>query len=178
MLALVNVLVQMYGLDRFLGGEFLKYGLEVIQFAQLDHELRVDPMVRIFPKVTKCKFYKYGPSANIEAVDALCLLPINIINEKIYVFIWFWFVFLAFATSAMLVLHAMLLICPPLRAYMLSARSPNASLDTLHSVLRRCSAGDWFLLHMLAQNVDSLVFAELMELLAASKASLKSSRDL
>jgi hypothetical protein len=175
---LANVLLQMWALNRFLGGEFYTYGLEVLRFAQLDHEVRVDPMVRIFPKVTKCKFYKYGPSANIESVDALCLLPINIINEKIYVFIWFWFVLLALATAAMLVLHAMLLICPPLRAYMLSARSPNASLDSLHSVLRRCSAGDWFLLHMLAQNVDSLVFAELMELLAAGKSALKSTRDL
>ena len=38
--------------------------------------------------------HKYGPSGTIENKDGLCVLPLNIINEKIYVFLWFWFVFL------------------------------------------------------------------------------------
>ncbi|KAK4337023.1 hypothetical protein RND71_043999 [Anisodus tanguticus] len=37
----------------------------------MDSETRVDPMIRIFPRVTKCQFYRYGPSSNIETVDAL-----------------------------------------------------------------------------------------------------------
>ena len=38
--------------------------------------------------------HKYGPSGTIENKDGLCVLPLNIINEKIYVFLWFWFVLL------------------------------------------------------------------------------------
>jgi hypothetical protein len=49
-----------------------------------------DPMARIFPKVTKCTFNKYGPSATVEYIDGLCVLPLNVINEKIYIFLWFW----------------------------------------------------------------------------------------
>ena len=43
---------------------------------------RVDPMAKVFPKVSKCTFHKYGPSGTIVNHDGLCILPINIINEK------------------------------------------------------------------------------------------------
>ena len=36
----------------FLDGEFRKYGLEVVSMMEDNPEDRVDPMARIFPKVT------------------------------------------------------------------------------------------------------------------------------
>ena len=50
-------------------------------------------------KVTKCTFHKYGASGTVQTIDGLCILPLNIINEKIYVFIWFWFIFLAIISA-------------------------------------------------------------------------------
>ena len=35
----------------------------------------------------------------METKDGLCVLPLNVINEKIYVFLWFWFIFLALITG-------------------------------------------------------------------------------
>ena len=52
-----------------------------------------------FWQVTKCTFHKFGPSGTVQGFDGLCVLPLNIINEKIYVFLWFWFVILAFITA-------------------------------------------------------------------------------
>lgn len=46
-------------------------------------EDRVDPMVRVFPRVAKCHFHKFGSSGNVETHDAVCVLPLNIINEKV-----------------------------------------------------------------------------------------------
>ena len=53
-------------------------------------EDRLDPMIYIFPRMTKCTFHKFGASGEVEKHDALCILPLNIVNEKIYIFIWFW----------------------------------------------------------------------------------------
>ena len=50
-------------------------------------------------QITKCTFHKFGPSGTVEKKDGLCVLPLNIINEKIYVFLWFWFIFLAIVSG-------------------------------------------------------------------------------
>merc|ERR1712062_947722 len=91
-LCLVNVIGQMYFTDRFLGYTFMTYGSDVFAMTFGDPEGRSDPMNMVFPKVTKCTFHKYGPSGTVTRHDGLCILALNIINEKIYVFLWFWFV--------------------------------------------------------------------------------------
>ena len=95
-LYLVNILFNIYFINAFLGYEFTTFGIDVVKFINDDNfEYRTDPMTKVFPRVTKCSFYSYGASGTIQTHDAMCILPINIVNEKIYVFIWFWLVFLA-----------------------------------------------------------------------------------
>ena len=48
-----------------------------------DPNLRKDPLNSVFPKVAKCTFNKFGPSGTIEKFDGLCILSLNIINEKV-----------------------------------------------------------------------------------------------
>ncbi|KAH9402133.1 hypothetical protein TYRP_016707 [Tyrophagus putrescentiae] len=176
-LAFANVVFQMYALDKFFDGEFLTYGIQVIEFSQLDQEERIDPMIRIFPRVTKCRFYKYGPSANIETHDALCLLPLNIVNEKIYIFLWFWFLILGALTAAVILFRLIIIACPPVRVYMLSLRFKLGSLDHLHTIVRKMSIGDWFLVYMLGQNIDSVIYQELITDLA-QKTETDSKKDI
>ncbi len=40
-------------------------------------------LLQVFPRLTKCTFYNYGSSGTIQAHDALCVLALNIINEKV-----------------------------------------------------------------------------------------------
>ena len=61
-------------------------------FLEDDPETRIDPMAQVFPRVTKCSFFKYGPSGTVQTHDAICVLPVNIVNEKLYIFLWFWLV--------------------------------------------------------------------------------------
>ena len=68
----------MFLMDRFFDGTFLTFGIEVISFAERDQEDRIDPMVYIFPRMTKCTFHKFGSSGEIEKHDAMCILPLKI----------------------------------------------------------------------------------------------------
>lgn len=88
LLNFLNVILNMFMVDKFLGGTFLKYGTEVIKFSNMQQENRTDPMIEIFPRLTKCTFHKYGPGGSLQNHDTLCLLALNILNEKIYVFLW------------------------------------------------------------------------------------------
>ena len=81
----------------------------------MDQENRVDPMPRVFPRMTKCTFHKYGGSGTIQRLDALCVLGMNILNEKIYIFLWFWFIILAVATGLNLIVRGLQLFVPSVR---------------------------------------------------------------
>ncbi|CAN7994164.1 unnamed protein product [Ixodes hexagonus] len=162
LLAFVNVVGQMFLMDRFFDGEFLTYGLDVIRFLDQDDEERIDPMIRVFPRVAKCQFFKFGPSGNRETLDAICILPLNIVNEKIYIFLWFWFILLGVVSGMVLLFRVIVTACPPVRVYLLNLRFRIVHLDHLHTVVRRGSLGDWFLIYMLGQNVDSVIFKEVI----------------
>ena len=164
----LNVIFQMYLVDAFLGGAFSTYGLEVLRYSEMDPEERVDPMVKVFPRVTKCTFHRYGSSGDVQKHDSLCILPLNVINEKIYIFLWFWFVVLAII-SAWVIIERLLIICfPHFRYLYLRSAARLADRNYLTDVLEHARIGDWFILHLLAKNLDSLHFRELVKELRAS----------
>ena len=81
------------------------YGVTALGFLEADPEKRIDPMAIIFPRGTKCSFFKYGPSGTVQTHDAICVLPVNIVNEKVYVFLWFWLVILSVLTVLSVIYH-------------------------------------------------------------------------
>ena len=150
-------------MDFFLGGEFTSYGMDVVAMTELEPDQREDPMSRVFPKVTKCTFHKFGPSGTVEKFDGLCVLPLNIINEKIYVFLWFWFVIVSVITGVQLIYRLAILVTPQWRKVLLRTRSrlvPMTQLDTICKVSR---LGDWFILYQLGKNMDPLVFRDFIK---------------
>lgn len=165
-LALVNVVGQMFLMNRFFDGAFLTFGIEVINFMDSDEEDRVDPMIQIFPRMTKCTFYKYGVSGEVEKHDAICILPLNVVNEKIYVFLWFWFIILACLTFCTVIYRILIILSPRMRVYLLRVRYRLIRQDAIDLIVRRSKMGDWFLFYMLGENVDSVIFRDVMQELA------------
>merc|ERR1711936_31859 len=158
----INVLGQIYFMDFFLGGEFTSYGLDVVRMTELEPEQREDPISRVFPKMTKCTFHKFGPSGTVEKFDGLCVLPLNIINEKIYVFLWFWFIILTIVTGIQVIYRIITLIVPTLREMLLKSRSRLSPTYRIEGICRRLAIGDWFLLYQLGKNIDPLIFKDFL----------------
>ncbi|GAB0088041.1 Innexin [Sergentomyia squamirostris] len=163
LLALINVIGQMFLMNKFFDGEFLKFGIEVIAHMQEDQEDRVDPMIYIFPRMTKCTFYKYGSGGEVEKHDAMCILPLNVVNEKIYIFLWFWFIILTILTALTVMYRIVIIFSPRMRVYLLRLRFRLVRRDAIETIVRRSKMGDWFLLYMLGENIDTLIFRDIMQ---------------
>ena len=68
---------------------------------------------------TSCTFHSVGTAAGEQKFNSLCVLSLNIINEKIYILIWFWLFFLTFATAIQLVYRMTIVIMPITRYFLI-----------------------------------------------------------
>ncbi|KAG7178194.1 Innexin inx2-like 14 [Homarus americanus] len=152
-LNLVNVIGQMFLLDKFFGGVFLNYGTKVLNYVVDDDGLH-DPLVTTF--------LEFGPSGTLELRDAACILPQNMLNEKVFIFMWFWFVILATVTAMQIVWRTLMIFSPVVRFRMLERRGKLMSLPKLEQALRQLHLGDFFLLDILGCNLDASTFKDIL----------------
>ncbi|ELT87275.1 hypothetical protein CAPTEDRAFT_93311 [Capitella teleta] len=94
LLYLVNSIVQLYVLDYFLGTDFHMYGIEVLRKLYQGEDWSISSR---FPRVTMCDF-RIRHMNQLHRYVVQCVLPINLFNEKIFIFVWFWLCFLAMCT--------------------------------------------------------------------------------
>jgi hypothetical protein len=152
----INVLGQIFLIDKFLGNTFWSYGYDVVANSMMMPDDRTDPMNIVFPKMSKCNFWSYGPSGVINKYDTLCILPINVVNEKVYIVLWFWL--LCVAVLSFIYLNYLIVLCilPSYRLYLISAKvEMTAKRENVSAAVqsRKLNAiqniGDWLVLDTL-----------------------------
>ena len=90
-----------------------------------------NPMCTVFPTVTSCTFHSVGTAAGEQKFNSLCVLSLNIINEKVgrkhghltlvligvqvYLLLWFWLFGLTLLTAIHLLLTFAVIAIHPLR---------------------------------------------------------------
>lgn len=150
-LNLVSIGLQWYFMELFFGYQFSKYGIEVLW----QKSLPIDPMAKVFPKMTKCTFKHFGMSGSVENKDAECILPLNIFNEKIYALIWFWSIIL----SAITFLH-------------LTARVSQIVQSIFHNNTSQSGIsyfGDRFILMQMRKFIDPVLYEQIVSDYEGSK---------
>lgn len=121
--------------------------------------------------VSHLKFYaiKYDSTLiNVSCVlTGLCVLPLNIVNEKIFVFLWFWFIALAILSAISLFYRVAVCLWPKVRLYLLRARSRLSNHEDIEHIAEKSQIGDWFILYQLGKNIDPLIYKEVINEYAA-----------
>ncbi|AAS90271.1 innexin Vnx-b17 [Ichnoviriform fugitivi] len=167
LLNFVNVVAQICFMNAFIGEDFLLYGIYVTFFNQeAAHPNMTNPMKRVFPTITRCTFHKYGPSGSLENYEGLCILPENVVNEKIYIFLWFWFYVLAIISGIVVLYRIALLASPALRLYMFRKTCLMNFPDDVQLVHEQLQIGDWLLVHGLWKNTNPMIYKELITRIA------------
>lgn len=159
--AFTNVAIQTYVLDVLFRGKFA--GLGLMAGSYYSSEMLSDPF-RLFPVVAICSLKRYGPTGFVEQIDALCMLPINALNAKIFLWLWIWFRSLQFLSIVNLLYLVLCIICPRFRA--LLQKIPNFAKgcdgDLSYSkLIAEGNCGDWFILSSLQKHIDGRDFRRL-----------------
>merc|ERR1711902_275372 len=78
---------------------FLFYGFRVWTYYSIPHEemqTRQNPMCYVFPRIVSCDYHRFGTGGKQENLNAICILALNIINDKVFLVLWWWFILLIF----------------------------------------------------------------------------------
>jgi len=157
-IALVFTVGQLYVMDLVLANQFLSLGPYFLSLEMLSEALNV-----VFPKVVKCSMSYIGVSGDIVNNSGMCTLPINIINEKIYLILWLWFTCLAFISTLSLVYQSILLLFPRTRKIEIQIRSRSSQRHQVGWVIDQSTYGDVVLLQLISNNTDPAQFTALLD---------------
>merc|ERR1719315_503728 len=159
--SLVLTVSQMYAMNLVLGNQYLNLGTNLFSLDILYQDLTV-----VFPKVVKCSMTYHGVSGNIVNNSGMCTLPINIINEKIYLVLWIWFIGLSCISILSLLYQSIMLLCPSCWQVEIQCHSRSTPQYLVRSVVRQSTYGDLVLMQLIANNTDSAQFTALLQYLS------------
>lgn len=126
----------------------------------------------VFPKQAKCFFYNYGPSGTMQRKDSLCLLPLNNINEKIFVVIWIWYIVLLTITILNGIYVALSFTNKNLRLAIVKSHTMlQVSNKQINQATNNGHLGDCFVLKQMARSLNPIIFIEIMEDLSIERSS-------
>ncbi|CAI4221234.1 unnamed protein product [Auanema sp. JU1783] len=129
-LLLLNSAGQWFTLTVFVGNGEYYWGFQVME--KVLTSVDVSPTDGFFPRIVQCSVNQ-ADLASIHVKNMQCVLMLNYINEKIYVFLYFWLLVLTAANALALLRYALFLVFPSYRIRLINSLIPLQSLVPLSS---------------------------------------------
>lgn len=123
----------------------------------------------LFPTQAKCLYNDFGPSGGQQQRDALCFLPQNTVNEKIFVFLYLWLGLMLLIGIFQLVVSTLLLLFKIIRQYWMRLRMVRSFENQGKLVKLFSDTGNFFMLTRIAMNVNENLFRDFVDELTSSK---------
>jgi len=171
-----TVLCQWFITNRFLKYQFIRYGPAVIHYYNLPPEERsltqgFNPMCEAFPRIASCNYVRYGTGGMQEVRSAICILGLNMINDKIFLVLWFWYGFLTIFGVSRLIYRIVQCSSSKLRYFIIRMHihryfHAHGHMRHVEHYINKCSYGDWFVLYQMSRNMNRRFFAEFLTLLS------------
>jgi hypothetical protein len=119
----------------------------------------------IFPTLTMCTFHTYGPTGNIQNHDAICLLALNNVNEKVFWILHYWFPLLLCITVIAIVWRLFTII---LYRFLFFNRFifKQATDQDRQTIINNINFTDWIFMCYISMNMDGFVFQQIYKELA------------
>ncbi|TRY77268.1 hypothetical protein TCAL_13664 [Tigriopus californicus] len=163
-LNLVGLIFNFVITDKILNGKFHHYGFDVMTYLQTPAQLQgFNPMCDTFPTTVSCEFKYVAPTGGLTTANGFCILSQNIVNEKVFLFLYFWYICLFIVSGINLFYHASVWFINESRVKVLEIRLRGRfGRLQVRSALVNFYIGDWFILTRIASNTNRFFFQEFL----------------
>merc|ERR1712062_406566 len=111
-----------------------------------------------------CLVKTVSTSNQVQESNALCILSQNIINEKIYLFLWFWFVLMFVVSAIQLIFEIATFAIPSFRSFVIARQTGSYLSGNVKNFIEQdCNHGDWFVLHQIGKNTNRDFYSRFLE---------------
>ena len=155
-----------YCTHALLNERFFTYGYEYIHYlTNKDFESAkylINPMDILFPKITKCEYRRIGLSGSNETHGALCMVLLNVLNEKIFFVLWFFYAGLAIILFTSTIARFTFCLCRPLRLEWIRKTCKVSKFDA-ELIDADCTMGDHFMLEQISNCTYGYIFHQFID---------------
>lgn len=160
-------------------GFWISFAPAIIALITEDYRNFTMHSAKLFPTQAKCLYQNIGKGGSVQTKDALCFLPQNTVNEKIFVFLYFWFISVTIIQVVSCLYLTSMMFSKYLRKRHLNIMCNSVftyRYNDFYSKYSHC--GLWFALRLIHKNLGPILFKDLLgDLINPEKTKEKVSDD-